>query len=179
METMNTGTCVQSERCWLDKTAIIMAFVCGVHCLATPLLIFVLPIIGQTFWTSGNFHFWMLLLVIPTTGLAVFSGCRKHGDKRVGAFAVAGLCFLVAAVVVERAPIGSSHSTMDAAECASEGSCCSAGASSGNAAQISSVFPSLSIEALSSVIGGSLLIAGHLRNFRLCRSKRCCAGRRL
>ena len=68
---------------WLDRAAIAMALVCGIHCLVTPILLVLLPVIGTTFWANGDFHLWMLVLVVPTTVLAAISGCRKHRDRMV------------------------------------------------------------------------------------------------
>ncbi|MCH6255694.1 MerC domain-containing protein [Puniceicoccaceae bacterium K14] len=178
METINTGTCTPKASGWLDRVAILMAFVCGVHCLATPLLLVILPMIGQTFWTDSNFHFWMLLFVIPTTALAVFSGCRKHKDRLVATFATIGLCFLVSAVVVEGASLGmADDGTVAANTCSACASCSPASVDSEGNVQISSVLPNLTKGSFLSLMGGLFLIAGHLRNFRLCRAKRCCEGR--
>ena len=68
---------------WLDSLAISMSLICAVHCLLTPVLIALLPIISTTFWVHENFHLWMVFLVVPTTSLAVFMGCRQHKDKFV------------------------------------------------------------------------------------------------
>ena len=67
-------------RGWLDKLAISMAAVCAVHCLLTPVIIVLLPIVATSFFVHQDFHLWMLFLVIPTTSLAIGMGCRKHKD---------------------------------------------------------------------------------------------------
>ena len=80
---------------WLDSLAISMSVICAVHCLLTPLLITLLPIISTTFWIHENFHLWMVLLVVPTTTAAVFMGCRKHKDKTVAYLSLTGLACIV------------------------------------------------------------------------------------
>ena len=65
------------------------------HCLVTPLIVTLLPIISTTFWVHENFHLWMVFLVVPTTTAAVFMGCRKHKDKPVAALSALGLAFIV------------------------------------------------------------------------------------
>jgi uncharacterized membrane protein len=86
----------------LYRLAISMAIICGIHCLVTPILPVALPIIATTFWVDENFHLWMLLLVIPTTSFAVWSGCRRHKDKFVVTAAALGLCILLKALISGR-----------------------------------------------------------------------------
>ena len=76
-----------------------MALVCAVHCLLTPLLIIVLPIIATSFWVDENFHFWMLSLVVPLTAISFFIGCRKHHDIILVILAVIGIGLLFCGVI--------------------------------------------------------------------------------
>ena len=52
---------------WLDRLGVGMALICAVHCLLTPVLIVLLPIIASSFWVDSEFHLWMLLMVVPLT----------------------------------------------------------------------------------------------------------------
>lgn len=162
--TLNSG--------WLDKAAVLMAAICGIHCLATPILIIALPIIGTTFWASESFHVWMLALVIPTTTLAVFSGCRKHKDRFVAVCAATGLLILASVTAMESFAAGAAEHADDVA-CVD---CCPVDANTEGESRASLAFPPLSTEALLNLTGGLFLIAGHIRNFRLCRAARCCDG---
>jgi len=151
----------------VDRAAISLAVVCGLHCLATPILIVALPIIATTFWVDENFHLWMLLFVIPTTTLAIWSGCRRHKDKWVVVSAALGLGILVSALIAER--IEHAHDTeafqVDAHKMAAE---------TGEAASSkTAVTESLTWYAWLNTLGGCLLIAGHTRNFLLCRKDNC------
>ena len=80
---------------WLDSLAISMSVICAVHCLVTPLIVTLLPIISTTFWVHENFHLWMVFLVVPTTSAAMFMGCREHTDKAVACLGSGGLSFIV------------------------------------------------------------------------------------
>lgn len=85
-----------------DRLGICLSALCLVHCLATPLLILLLPSIQfletHESWHEG-FHL-TLMLVLPVLALAAFlPGYRRHGDKRVFFWAVPGL-ILVAIVAL-------------------------------------------------------------------------------
>jgi carbon starvation protein CstA len=135
-----------------------MAAVCAVHCLLTPLLLVVLPILATTFFVHENFHLWMLLAVIPTTGFAVFMGCRKHRDRWVIVLSVIGLSLLVVALLFERFNAG-------VVQCVH----CSACAGNVGTADLHVASWLTWINCL----GGGFLASGHVRNFRLCRKSDC------
>lgn len=80
----------------LDATAVALSALCLLHCLALPLLLALLPLASATFVADERFHFWMLLLVVPTTVLALGTGWRRHGRTRIvllGAIGVALIAF--------------------------------------------------------------------------------------
>ena len=176
---------------WLDRIAISMAVLCGIHCLVTPVLLVALPILAISFWVDENFHLWMLLFVLPTTGLAVVSGCRRHKDAWVLAAAVAGLSILTACVVMERSGPGHASSgskppsgemvlgsaakpdgqTAAAVGCCAGHPVCSDGAGQTVAGFEWSGMPGP--HALLNLLGGAFLILGHTRNFVLCRREQC------
>ena len=175
--------CTPQDRTWLDRAAILMAIACGIHCLVTPLLLITMPIIGVTFWANENFHLWMLALVIPTTVLATFTGCRKHKDRVVAACAALGLIILVSATASEVSALHAADSAIESnlsagtEVCASDGasdSCCAVQPNSVRISSASLAFPSLTPTALLNLAGSLFLIVGHARNFRLCRARRCC-----
>ncbi|MEM9025656.1 MAG: MerC domain-containing protein [Verrucomicrobiota bacterium] len=145
---------------WLDAVAISASLICAVHCLLTPLLVVLLPILTTTFWVSENFHLWMILFVIPTTGIAIFMGCRKHRDRVV--FALSGLGLFALTGVAGYETFLHSGDVVADAHCAA----CAAAA----AAEPSEL---LSAPTMVNLFGGMLLAGGHLRNFILCRSARC------
>jgi len=176
----------------LDRIAITMAVICGIHCLVTPILLVALPIITTTFWVDENFHLWMLLLVIPTTGLALWSGCTRHKDKWVIAAAALGLCLLVTALLTERIASSNPHALDDAgspvalvqggAESSSQpqmagGGCCALHPAQSVSTEVDNV-TSLEVSgihwhAMINTLGGLFLVLGHTRNFVLCRKSDC------
>lgn len=176
----------------LDRLAISMAVVCGIHCLVTPILLVALPIIGTTFWVDENFHLWMLLLVIPTTCLALFCGCRRHKDRWVLGAGALGLGILLAAFSAERiahddsvagfAGKAEGEPALSSTEANSSftpephvagGGCCARhpaqGGAGGEATESSGIAP----HALLNALGGLFLVVGHSRNFLLCRKTAC------
>ncbi|MEM9445110.1 MAG: MerC domain-containing protein [Verrucomicrobiota bacterium] len=148
---------------WLDRAAITMSLICAVHCLITPVILVILPIVASTFWVHEQFHLWMLFLVIPTTSLAIFMGCRKHKDRWVIAFATIGICLLITALTREVTGFTSA--------------CASCHVCSGPANQMSAetIFKdnAISLHALINTLGGAFLVTGHGRNFWLCRKVSC------
>ncbi len=149
----------------LDKLAIGLAGVCAVHCLLTPVLVVLLPIVATSFFVHEDFHLWMLFGVLPTTTLAVFMGCRKHKDRWVGLFSVVGLCLLVSVVVSERM-----HNASHGAAVAGEAHC------EDCARDLSESPLPVKKAAWVNTVGGLFLVGAHVRNFRLCRRRGCCHG---
>ncbi|MBC2607834.1 MerC domain-containing protein [Pelagicoccus albus] len=178
-------------RSTLDKAAISMAVICGIHCLVTPVLLVALPLLATTFWVDENFHLWMLLFVIPTTTLAVWSGCRRHKDKWVALCAVIGIGILSSALIAERIEHGHGDGHDHAAESiyaqneeqtllggssdethAAGGGCCELHPAAEEGDSLATVLP-LTWHALLNTLGGCFLVAGHVRNFLLCRKNDC------
>jgi phosphoglycerol transferase MdoB-like AlkP superfamily enzyme len=143
---------------WLDSLAISMSVICAVHCLLTPLLIALLPIISTTFWVHENFHLWMVFLVVPTTSLAVFMGCRKHKDKLVAALSITGLAFILFIAVYQY--IFHAGHPLDANGICT--SCTHHGSGS-----------FLNLTTILNSVGGLFLACAHFRNFKLCRMADC------
>lgn len=147
----------------VDKLAIGMAGVCAVHCLLTPVLVVLLPIVATSFFVHKDFHLWMLFGVLPTTTFAVFMGCRKHKDRWVLLLSAVGLCLLVSVVVSERM-----HNASHGAAAGGEPHCedCVRDFSESPLPQEKAAWVN--------TVGGFFLVGAHVRNFRLCRRKKCC-----
>ncbi len=145
---------------WVDKLAISMAAICAVHCLLTPVLIVMLPIVAASFFVHQDFHLWMLYLVIPTTTFAIYMGCRKHKDKWVATFSAIGVSVLICALVVERSNAATS-APVEGAHCEH----C--------VRDLSEQPLPIHTAAWVNVLGGLFLASGHVRNYRLCRRAKC------
>lgn len=81
----------------LDQVAILLSGVCLVHCLVTPVMVTILPIVTlSAFVEDLLFHQLMLWLVLPTSFIALFLGCRKHKLFSIAATGALGLAILIA-----------------------------------------------------------------------------------
>lgn len=140
-----------SRHGWLDFLAVSMSIVCAIHCLLTPVMIVLFPILATTIWVQHNFHLWMLLFVLPTTSIAVFLGCRKHNDKIILLLSIIGISLLAIIALYETL----SHYTLlfghHHHNCSHHGM----------------------KHSIINVIGGISLACAHIRNYWLCRSSRC------
>ena len=147
---------------WLDRFAIGIASVCAVHCLLTPIVVIALPIVATSFFVHEDFHLWMILFVLPTTGFAVFMGCRGHKDKWVAVLSALGISILIFALVNERMQhVTDAEFRSHAAHC---DSC---------ARDLSEEPIPMHASAWFNTLGGLLLASAHVRNFRLCRKSHC------
>ena len=123
----------------LDGVAMSLAGVCGVHCLLMPVLLIAFPIVGSSFFSHIAFHQWMLMAVLPTTGLAILLGCRQHKDFLVFLLSIGGFALLCVAAY------GHGHEHPHAST------------------------EWLSRESIITSLGGFVMASAHLRNFLLCR----------
>ena len=159
----NTVARTSRRHGWLDHLAIGMATVCAIHCLLAPILIMALPIIATTFIVHEDFHLWMIFLVLPTTALAIFMGCRNHKDRLVVALSSIGLSVLLFALINERMHYASMKGISDSSEVCEV---CAPGINGDSMPMRASVWLN--------AVGGLFIASAHLRNFRLCRKSSCC-----
>lgn len=84
----------------LDKFGIILSGVCMVHCLVAPVIVTLLPILSLNVLSEHLlFHTLMLWLVLPTSCIALFLGCRKHKKMSILATGILGMSILVIAAI--------------------------------------------------------------------------------
>jgi hypothetical protein len=88
---MDNSSANQSDA--LDKAAVALSGLCIVHCLLMPLIITVLPFFGQ--FGDRHLHAEILLVVLPVSLLALAIGFRRHANKRVVGWGIAGLLLLI------------------------------------------------------------------------------------
>ena len=86
-------------RALTDKTAIGLSLLCALHCLASPLIIVMLPSLAALQLDGEAFHAWMVLAVIPTSVYALSIGCKQHKRYRLLVMGLVGLLFLLSAVL--------------------------------------------------------------------------------
>jgi peptidoglycan/LPS O-acetylase OafA/YrhL len=121
----------------IDGMAIAISALCVLHCLVAPIAVLVFPILATSLWASHEFHAWLLALILPSSALALWLGCRRHRSGLILGLGLAGMAVLVlAAVLGPQALTGPG-------------------------------------EVLVTALGGALLAAGHVLNFRRCRALQC------
>ena len=82
------------QRSSLDTLAIVLSGTCMVHCLALPLLVTLFPIVQGSLLSEQYFHLIMLVLILPTSLVALTIGCRKHKDPMTIVLGGTGLVLL-------------------------------------------------------------------------------------
>lgn len=78
----------------LDRIAISLSSLCLLHCMATPVILLLLPAASLSLAIPESFHIWMLLLAIPVSILALRAGHKHHRLILPSCAAVTGLCLL-------------------------------------------------------------------------------------
>lgn len=81
----------------LDKIAVALSGICLVHCLALPVLIMLFPLLGATLIDHETFHQLILVVVLPTSVIALGMGYRRHRSNRVAVLGALGAGALIAA----------------------------------------------------------------------------------
>lgn len=88
---------MKNLQAFTDKTAISLSLLCGIHCLALPLLLTLLPGFSALQLDGEALHLWLLLAVIPSSLYALTTGCKKHQHYKVTALCIPGLVILIVA----------------------------------------------------------------------------------
>lgn len=83
-----------------DKLGISASALCILHCLATPILIFSLPVVEQ-YLSHEMFHVIVAAVVFPVAVIALWSGYRMHRLTRMLWLGGIGLGFLALAMHLE------------------------------------------------------------------------------
>ena len=81
----------------LDRSAIGLSFLCVLHCLAVPLTLILMPSLAALPIADERVHLLLVLLVLPTSTVALTLGCRQHGLKHILAWGLTGIAILVLA----------------------------------------------------------------------------------
>ena len=93
---------------FLDKFAISTTAVCAFHCLFLPISLVFFPTLGATFLGKEIFHEFLLYIIIPSSTLGLFLGCRLHKSYFVALTGIFGLSILIFAAFLGHAIIGES-----------------------------------------------------------------------
>ena len=88
----------------LDNAAVALSGLCLLHCLTLPLLIAVLPFMGQ--FGDGHFHMQMLVVVLPVSIVAFSLGYRRHHNKIIISWGFTGMLLLALGATVAHSSYG-------------------------------------------------------------------------
>ena len=81
----------------IDKAAIGLSLICAVHCLLLPVALVMLPALAASTFGDERFHQSLLIVVLPTSLIALTMGCRQHQNTSVIAMGLPGLIVLTLA----------------------------------------------------------------------------------
>lgn len=96
------------EQAISDKLAVGFSLACVIHCLALPVMLFLLPSLTAMQLQNEAFHFWLVFAAIPISLYAITLGCKQHKRYRLFALCGTGLILLLAALLLEEEFIGES-----------------------------------------------------------------------
>ena len=89
-----------------DKAAIGLSLACTIHCLASPLIIALLPSFVALQLNDEAFHMWMVFAVVPMSVYALTMGCRQHRRYHLLTLGLLGISCLILAIVLSEALLG-------------------------------------------------------------------------
>jgi len=79
---------------WAERAAVGASTLCLIHCAGLPLLLAVLPALSKLIALPESLHLWMLVVAIPTSGVALLLGKARHRAWLPLLAGGAGLCLL-------------------------------------------------------------------------------------
>jgi len=84
----------------MDKAAVALSIICTAHCILLPVAVVLLPALAAISVDEDQFNSVLLLLVLPTSIIALTMGCRKHRERKVLLLGFCGLSVLIAAIAL-------------------------------------------------------------------------------
>ena len=92
-----------------DKISICLSLCCILHCIALPIIIFMIPSISSLWINDENVHIFLVLLAIPISLFAMAKSLRIHNNYKCISLAVVGLLLLIAAIFMHDIGLVSEH----------------------------------------------------------------------
>lgn len=83
-----------------DLLAVSLSILCLLHCFLLPLFVIAMPSIGALFFTNEAFHLWMVVAVIPISGIALYGGWKAHKILKVTILGIIGLIILISSALL-------------------------------------------------------------------------------
>lgn len=63
---------------WVERMAVGASVLCLIHCAGLPLLLAALPALSRLVALPEALHLWILVLAVPSSGLALLVGTWRH-----------------------------------------------------------------------------------------------------
>jgi MerC mercury resistance protein len=90
---------------WVERAALGMSTLCLIHCLALPMLLAAVPVLAASLHLPADLHRWLLLFALPSSSIALLSGCRVHRKPGPLLVGLAGLALMATgALLLEGSP---------------------------------------------------------------------------
>ena len=74
-----------------DILAVSLSVLCILHCLLLPILVIAVPSMASLFFVDEIFHTWMVIAVIPVSGIALYRGWKKNQVLQIGVIGFMGV----------------------------------------------------------------------------------------
>ena len=62
----------------MEKVGFYLSLICAIHCIATPILITLLPFLGSSFISDHSWEIWFIVGSLILAGILLWSDFRKH-----------------------------------------------------------------------------------------------------
>ena len=99
MEIVDQSSHSQNPNDRWDKVGIFLSSLCALHCLLTPFLVLLLPMVGGYF-EQPVIHLTLALIVLPVGFFAFWSGYRLHRELPIFTLGLVGLTMIGGAAIV-------------------------------------------------------------------------------
>lgn len=174
----DSAHCAHAGMTTLDKTGVFLSGLCAVHCVLTPVLLSMWPILGEV-WGGSTTHWIIAGVVVPLAAVAFSMGYRHHRRVWVPAIAGVGVMLILVAML---APGIAHHHHIDGADTSAAHHHDTPAAHEAETAErstdaVAATFSAWWLSESAVTIAGSvLLVIAHISNLRLARCG-CRAGR--
>jgi len=162
----------------LDRLGIAASFLCLIHCVASPVLVLLLPAVAGA-WSHPAAHWAAAALVVPLALAVVFRGYRRHRRHAALASVVLGSGLIVLGIVVpgpEVFALPMPGGWFDASSAASADACADrccpsvvAHDAHTEAGHTAAAHLSVPLGTAATLAGSLLLVVGHAINLHGCR----------
>ncbi len=90
----------------LDRVGALTSFACAIHCMALPLVITLLPLLGLAWLADERIEICFLSISALLGISSICYGVRKHGRKHCLAIVGVGISLMVIGHMAEDSPLG-------------------------------------------------------------------------